>query len=531
MTPKRVREKAQLPSSWSRSMDSEKRVFIIPHFHYDVAWIHTEQESLNRVYKILGTVMEIMEKDHDFTYVVDQAFYLERMKKDKPQLFSQLAETVHEGRIEVVNAGYVMPDLNLISPLTMKKSYEIMNDFAKAEFNKKPRVAWMIDCFGHPGIMPRIATMAGLKYYVFWRGMTEPDSTQEFYWTGTDGSTVLAHWMKYSYSMFGNRFHNLAKAIYNLEPTTDIALMPFGDDFYVPHEKLIQRVHRTKGAKFALPSEFFTELEKHAPELPTFKGEMLSDYSSFKGYYSSRISFKQLYRRAEKEVLSKEADEKEWKNLLYSTFHDLICGTGTDQVYPNAKRHLRKIRIGKKVSRKGKAFTGKFLRRISFELTSEEGDLYHTILSVKASLLQSSVKLEARLEDSVLDLLIQTDFRYPRHVLRLVVNTGIRDGRLIHHLFKGTLAERKLNTPYAFNDYFEYKDQEGNGLRFYSDDCFDYEVKHTGHVYLTLVRSVQILSHGDAGPRIPCPEALELGKHEFKISLLPVGKMAPFVNA
>jgi len=90
------------------------------------------------------------------------------------------------------------------------------------------------------------------------------------------------------------------------------------------------------------------------------------------------------------------------------------------------------------------------------------------------------------------------------------------------------LAERKLNTLYAFNDFFEYKDQNGNGLRFYSDDCFDYEVKRIGDVCLTLVRSVQILSHGDSGPRIPCPKALELGKHRFKISLFPIGKKTFF---
>ncbi len=505
-------------------MDSEKRVFVVPHFHYDVAWIHTEEESLKKVYSILGRVMEVMEKDRDFKFVVDQAFYLERMKKDKPKLFDQLATRIREGRIEVVNAGYVMPDVNLISPLVVKKNYEIMNEFAKAEFDTKPEVAWMIDCFGHPGIMPRIAKMADLKYYVFWRGMNEPESTQEFFWTGADGSTVLAHWMKKSYSLFGNRFHDLAEAIHNLEPTTDVALMPFGDDFYVPHERLIQQVHKTENASFALPSEFFTELEKHRSELPTIKGEMLSDYSNFRGYYSSRVSFKQLYRRAENEMLNREADEKEWKNLLYATFHDLICGTGRDEIYPDAEKHLKQIEIRRKTSRKGKPYAGKFLRKISFELRSEEGDLYHTIPSIKATLSKKSVNVRSQLTDSTLDLLVETDFQYPRHVLRLVINTDIRNGKLTHHLYRNTLIERKLDTLYAWNDYFEYKDQDDNGLGFQSDDCFDYEVKHTGHVYLALVRSVQILSHGDAGPRIACPKALELGRHSFKISLYPLGE-------
>jgi len=69
----------------------------------------------------------------------------------------------------VVNAGYAMPDLNLISPLVIKKNYEMMNEFAESEFNVRPKVAWMIDCFGHPGIMPKIAKETDLEYYVFWR--------------------------------------------------------------------------------------------------------------------------------------------------------------------------------------------------------------------------------------------------------------------------------------------------------------------------------------------------------------------------
>ena len=47
-------------------MDLEKRVFVIPHFHYDVAWISSEEEYLKKVYKILGKVMEIMDKDRRF---------------------------------------------------------------------------------------------------------------------------------------------------------------------------------------------------------------------------------------------------------------------------------------------------------------------------------------------------------------------------------------------------------------------------------------------------------------------------------
>jgi hypothetical protein len=345
--------------------------------------------------------------------------------------------------------------------------------------------------------------------------------------------------MKQSYSLFGSRFDNFARAIQVLEPTTNLSLLPFGDDFYVPEEKLIQQVHKTKNAKFALPSEFFGELEKQKSKLPIIEGEMLSDYSNFKGYYSSRISIKQLFKKAERELLDGDGGVEDWKNLLYTTFHDLVGGTGVDAIYPTFKQKLRRIKNKKKNRKEGKSYEGEFLRRISFELRSEDGDLfrkvsfelrsedgdlYHTIPTLSAKLPQNSVRIESRLNSSTLDVFVQTDFQFPRHVLRLLINTGIRNGKLTQHFWRNSSVERKLNTVYALNDFFEYTGENGSGFRLCSDDCFDYEIKSDGVVYLTLVRSVDILSHGDAGPKIPCPKALELGTHSFMLLIEPIEK-------
>jgi len=504
-------------------MDPASQIFVVPHFHYDVAWITTEKENLRRVYKILSKVIEIMKRDEDFKFLVDQGYYLEKVKQEKHELFNQLAERIQEGRIEVVNAGYVMPDLNLVSPLVIEKNYEIMNNFAKKEFHTRPQVAWMIDCFGHPGIMPKIARDAGLRYYVFWRGMIEPKCKQDFFWEGINGSRILVHWMKQSYSLFGSRFKKLDEAVQVLNPTTNIAAVPFGDDFFIPQEKLIQQVHKTKCAKFATPSEVFKEIEKHQDKLRTVKGEMLSNYANFRGYYSSRVSLKQLYRHAERNFLNSQNTEEEWKNLLYSTFHDLIGGTGIDKIYPTAKRKLRRL-IGKEREVAcGKLYPGKLRNMFSLELRAESGDLYHSKPSRFLATPPDSSIIKKCLQDSSLEISIQTNFQFPEHVLKLVVDTGVREGILTQYYWNQASTERKLDTLYALNGFFEYKNQDGTGFRFRSDDCFDYEVKRTGKVYLTLVRSVQILSHGDAGPRIRCPKAEELGKHRFEVSINPIG--------
>ena len=74
-----------------KTFDLEKKALVVPHFHYDVAWIKTEREYLKTVYKIFDKVLNLMDKDDDFMYVVDQAYYLEKLRAERPRIFKRLA--------------------------------------------------------------------------------------------------------------------------------------------------------------------------------------------------------------------------------------------------------------------------------------------------------------------------------------------------------------------------------------------------------------------------------------------------------
>jgi hypothetical protein len=500
-------------------------IYVVPHFHYDVAWIKTEEEYLEEVYRILQKVIHIMDVDSQFKYTLDQTYYLEKIKEEKPELFKAIAKRVAEGRIEIVNAGYTMLDLNLVSPHTIKKSFQLANEFAEREFGVQPKVAWMIDCSGHHGLMPKLARDMGLNYYVFWRGMNNVNLTQEFIWRGADGTEIIAHWLKYGYSLFPYRYKELTEVIKVCKPTTDKIFIPFGADFYLPEEKFIEQVHRNKEAKFATPSEFFTEIEKQIDKLPVVEGEMLSDYCNFRGVYSSRPSYKRLFRSIEERLISyPQATDDDWKDLIYCGFHDLICGTGIDKTYPPAIEKLNKLKSKipiKEVQIGKKTYKGEFLKNISFQLSFDHGDLYHTKPEFRCYYQPEKLEINL-LEDGCIELDVDINFKQPHHKLQLVIKSGIREGNIIHHL-DGHKIERQLNTIYPLVGYFEYWDKKRTrGLQIHGD-CFDYEVKNNGDIFLTLIRSVSLLSHGDAGPPIECPDALEQGMYKFKIFVRQLG--------
>jgi hypothetical protein len=221
-----------------------------------------------------------------------------------------------------------------------------------------------------------------------------------------------------------------------------------------------------------------------------------------------------------------QASDQDWKDLIYGAFHDLICGSAVDKVYRPTRHKLNELisRFPHLTDEKPKEpYSGKFLSNIRYELRLDGGDLYHTRPGPWRT--RFNAQLESHLlEGGPLELDVRVSFRHPHHRLQLIIKTDIPQGVLTHYL-DGYPAKRKLNTLYAFTGPFEYWNRNRTaGLRLSSDDCFDYEVKSDGHIHLTLVRSVLFLSRGDAGPILPCPGALERGRHRFKIHIYPLGQ-------
>lgn len=129
------------------------KVFLVPHFHYDTEWVMTKEEYAKVASQNIKRLLEIMRKNKDFKFVLDQYLLLEQFNKFYPSLWRELIRRIREGRIELVCGMYVMPDALL--PGVESEIRQIL--YAKPLFEKvggEVKVGWMVDAFGQHSQTP-----------------------------------------------------------------------------------------------------------------------------------------------------------------------------------------------------------------------------------------------------------------------------------------------------------------------------------------------------------------------------------------
>ncbi|MGQ4913944.1 MAG: alpha-mannosidase [Candidatus Asgardarchaeia archaeon] len=346
----------------------KKKAFVTPHFHYDTEWVMTETEYAEVIGHHIKQVLDIMEKDPEFKFVLDQQVLLEHIRAQHPSLWEELKKRVREGRIDLVCGMYVMPDSNLPCIESNIRQILIGKRFMRKEFGVDPVVGWMLDPFGNHAQTPQVWLKSGFKYFAFKRGYGGK-LLSDFIWKGLDGSKILTHFFIFGYGNAGILPEDIDEGVLTIKSLIDrelkysnvpIAWLMNGNDFSPPNPSITEIVKRANkelddvDVHVATPTEIFKEIEKYSDTLPIVEGEM--QYGQYEkilpGCYSSRIWVKQLTR--ELEFLLSDAErmatiawslgmeypfeklDKAWKNLLHNAFHDVICGCGIDEIYDDA---------------------------------------------------------------------------------------------------------------------------------------------------------------------------------------------------
>jgi len=361
-----------------------KEIFLVPHFHYDVAYCDTFAGYLPRSLDNLVEMLWMMERYPEFTFLVEQTILLEEFWQRYPELRPLLKQYAREGRLEVACGMFVMPDMNLVSGESLIRQAVLGKRWLQEKLGiDEVQTCWIADCWGHHPQIPQILKKCGYRYYAFSRSMPEEIATKsEFYWQGLDGTRLLTHWMPIGYDGFcflteeetkewiflqGKpeevnlaRLQSAIEKLRNFQATPYL-LLPCGADFRKPEKSLIEGVgkwnRKHPGAKigFARSSDFFRRVEEEKAKIPTHKADL---NPAFQGTYSSRIEIKQDNRQMEEMVLSAEklntlcrlsggndrspGLERIGKDILFNQFHDIISGSIIDDAYREAMDKYRR---------------------------------------------------------------------------------------------------------------------------------------------------------------------------------------------
>jgi len=99
----------------SKHHSTKHTVHLIPSFHHDVEYLKTYEEYIDIGLDNLREMFEIMRRDPDYTFFIEQAILLEELWEREPGYREELKRLVQEGRIELSPGMYSNPDMNIPS--------------------------------------------------------------------------------------------------------------------------------------------------------------------------------------------------------------------------------------------------------------------------------------------------------------------------------------------------------------------------------------------------------------------------------
>ncbi len=340
------------------------RIIIVPHFHYDVAYLRTFEEYLPLCFENLREAARLMDAEPEYRFLIEQPILLEELRRRCPEDFARLRACAGRGQVEVACGMWSMPDMNFPSGESLVRQALVGKTWVREHLGLDVPTCWIADCWGHPATLPQLLAHCGYRYYAFSRGMVPELQQTDFRWRSPDGTEIQAHWMAIGYGplLFPDLKHlenaleqdvtyagedRLMDLVERIRPwlTTENVLLGNGGDFVRPQAggpELVRR-WRAKGheVRFGTTPEYFAALE--GAGLPLYEGEFNPLLS---GTYASRIAINQANRRLEYLLLALERAGAAawlagrpaaagdigalWKTCLKNQFHDISSGTLVD---------------------------------------------------------------------------------------------------------------------------------------------------------------------------------------------------------
>lgn len=354
------------------------------HAHIDVAWLWTLGQTRHKASRTFSTVLRLMEEFPDYHFTQSQPQLYQYIEEDHPEIFEQIKQRIAEGRWETIGGTWVEPDANATGAEAMARQFLLGRSYFRRHFGDvETPVFWLPDTFGYPWAIPQLIVEAGQKYFIThkisWNTLNRMPY-QSFWWQGLDGTRVLTHFLT---TTPPNKEPNLIySTTYNAEMTATEVLgtwtnylqkeqhhellmaYGFGDGGGGPTREMIEDAHSfaaMPGAprvRLGTVSEFMSNLEANAANLPVWNGELYLEYH--RGTFTSQARTKRNNRKAEyalhdAEFLATAAAlsggfdyphetlNLAWELVCLNQFHDILPGSSIGPVYEDNARDFARI--------------------------------------------------------------------------------------------------------------------------------------------------------------------------------------------
>lgn len=358
----------------------------VGHTHIDVAWLWTLSQTREKVGRSFSTVLKLMERYPEYTFMSSQPQLYKYIKEDHPEIYEKIKQRISEGRWEAEGAMWLEADCNVTSGESLVRQILFGTRFFEKEFGIKNKILWLPDVFGYSAALPQIMKKSGIEYFmttkISWNQYNKvPCDT--FMWRGMDGTEILTHFITTSDPAFtlnsyittynGNLVPTQIMGAWQRYQQKDISnnvLVSFGygDGGGGPTKEMLENARRMdKGipgcprVKIEKAGDFFERLKYNISEnkrLPKWVGELYLEYH--RGTYTSMARNKKFNRKSEflyqdielfstinmmlnQQDYPAQKINEGWESILLNQFHDILPGSSIKEVYEESGEQYRQI--------------------------------------------------------------------------------------------------------------------------------------------------------------------------------------------
>lgn len=342
---------------------------LVGHAHIDLVWMWPERTGDSKAVHTFATALRMMEEYPEFRFSFSQPASYEAVSRLAPMMTDRIRERVHQKKWELLGAAYVESDTVIPCGEALLRSLYIGQSAREKWEEGASRVLWLPDVFGYSGCLPRLMHMAGIDGFftnkVAWRRVSHfPHSS--FRWRGNDGTEVLAH-VSFAVENCYNGTATVgelqvAAARHRQSAIHREVLVPtgYGDGGGGPTEEMCERGRRLANlvsvpkARWGTVKDFFERMQPLRKDLPVWVGEIY--LQMHRGTFTSQAAMKSAYRAAERGLQTLEAahcvtgqgpiDERLWKRVVFSQFHDALPGSSFHEAFAELVPELETISGG-----------------------------------------------------------------------------------------------------------------------------------------------------------------------------------------
>ena len=355
-----------------------KKVFVVPHTHWDREWFFTSDQAKVYLLKDLKDVLDHLEASGQYgSFLLDgQSSLIEDYLNWRPQERKRVEKLVKEKKL-ILGPWYTQTDQYLASGESIINNLRIGMKQSD-ELGGHMNVAYVPDSFGQESSMPQIYQQLGIDDAVLYRGFSLDDTKQsEFTWQGEDGSEISVFRMACGYFIGGVVDETKLAQLMTEEPfktvvdqaSTDNVLFPNGSDmaplrFDLP--EFIERLNQANKGKFTFEvaslEDYITAVKEANPELRLITGEQDcgKDMRVHKSISSSRADLKALNTKLQNYLANvvepvlalgsyfglpypAKTLEDLWKKMAKNAAHDSMGNCVSDRVNADIKARYQKV--------------------------------------------------------------------------------------------------------------------------------------------------------------------------------------------